>query len=419
LSIGIEKAIEVLSMNLSDFSSSAFYENPYPLYRELREAGALVSLLPTLWITGRYPVTQALLRDKHVGRDFVHYLNTRYDEVTAAGPAFKVFTQSVLMMNPPEHTVLRAKMAKAFGSRYTDKFTSLAENTTHGLIDGIYSKGETDLVAQYASQIPVVVICNLLGLDPEETRLFKQELWHLTAAITKTLEIANINYHDLAIANEGALKLHDFFRNKLAQRRKVPGDDLISLFLSLDEALGMSDEEIISNVIFLFAAGHETSGNMIGNAIICLYRHPETLARIRDNPELLSQCVLECLRHENSLQIAAREVLEDFHFEGHYLRRGDTVIVCLGAANRDPVKFENPDDFLIDRPGLDARELTSFGGGQHYCLGARLAFIEIKVALQTLLGRMPDLQITNINELNWHKAHTLRGVQSLHGRWSV
>lgn len=406
-------------MNISDFASESTYNNPYPLYEQLREKGALVSLLPTLWITGRYAVTQELLRDKHVGRDVVYFLSSRFDDEAIKGAAFQVFGESVLMMNSLEHSTLRGMLAKVFSPRHMEEFREVAQRTTNKLIDGFYAEGTVDLISQYARKIPVVVICKLLGLDEEDTRLFTQELWCLTSAIGKTLELTGVSYHDLSAGNAAAIKLYDFFRLKLEQRKNSPADDLISLLLSLENSeFKLTDDQIISNIIFLFTAGHETSGNMIGNAIVCLYKHPEVYARLTQDKTLLPGFVLECLRYETSLQIAAREILEDFEFEGFKLRRGDTVILCLGSANRDPQQFDRPDEFIIDRLDLNARQLTSFGGGIHYCLGARLALMEIEVAIQALIERIPALQVTDLENMCWHPTHTVRGVSSLDATWA-
>ncbi len=324
------------------------------------------------------------------------------------------------MMNPPDHTRLRALLMQAFNARHIDEFTQLAHDTADHLIDQFAAAGNADLVNGYALQLPLIAICRLLGLDEAETSLFTIRMWRLTQSFTRALEVANMSGADIDDANEATRSLHEFFKEKLHQRRNSPGEDLISLLLHLEErGARMSDEEIVANIIFLFAAGHETTSNMIGNALITLFRHPESLDRVQRDESLLPACVLECLRYDSSVQIAAREVIEDFTFEGVSLRRGDTVAICLGSANRDPEKFADPDRFMIDRPALDARELASFGGGLHYCLGARLAMIEITVALRTLLKRLPGLALTNLDKLNWHAANTLRGVESLHAMWAL
>jgi cytochrome P450 len=407
-------------MHFADFGQPSFYEDPYSVYEQLRAAGPIVSLLPRLWITGRHGVAESLLRDRRMGKDYMGYIRSRYDDGLAAGAAFQTFDRSLLMMNPPDHTRLRGLLMQAFNARHIEEFTQLARDTANHLVDQFVAAGNADLVDAYALKLPIIAICHLLGLDESETHLFTTSMWRLTQSFTRALEVANMSGADIDDANEATLALHEFFKEKLRQRRDNPGNDLISLLLHLEErGARMSDEEIVANIIFLFAAGHETTSNMIGNVLITLFRHPASLARVQRDESLLPACVLECLRYDSSVQIAAREVIEDFTFEGVSLRRGDTVAICLGSANRDPEKFVEPDRFLIDRPGLDARELASFGGGLHYCLGARLAMIEITVALGTLLRRLPGLELTNLDELNWHPANTLRGVESLHATWPL
>jgi cytochrome P450 len=407
-------------MHFADFGGTSFYEDPYPVYEQLREAGPIVSLLPKLWITGRCSVAESLLRDRRMGKGYLEYIRARYGDELASGAAFQTFDRSLLMLNPPDHTRLRSLLMQAFNARHIDAFTQLAQDIADQLVNQFFTAGSADLVSAYALKLPLVAICHLLGLDEAETSLFCSQMWRLTQSFTRALEVANMSGRDIDEANEATLRLHEFFNAKLHQRRNEPGDDLISLLLRVGErGARMSDEEIVSNIIFLFAAGHETTSNMIGNALITLFRHPDALARVRHDESLLPACVLECLRYDSSVQIAAREVIEDFTFEGVSLRRGDTVAICLGSANRDPEKFTEPDRFMIDRPGLDARELAGFGGGLHYCLGSRLAMIEITVALRTLLKRLPDLEPTSLHTLKWHPTNTLRGVEALHAAWSL
>lgn len=407
-------------MNVSDFGSAAFYENPYPLYEKLRSEGALVGLLPGLWITGHHRVAEIMLREKHVGKDFMAFIRSRYGEAAEEGAAFQLFNQSLLMMNPPEHTALKALWARAFSARHTQDFFKLARQTTHSLIDGFYGDGQVDLVAQYNNKVPLVVICNLLGLTDAQTDFFSRELWHLTTALTRSLELSGFSELDVIKADDAALKLRDFFLERLYERRKKSGADLISQLLALEESgWCMSDEQMIANIIFLFAAGHETSGNMIGNALVSLFKHPDILRRVRDDKTLLPACILESLRYDSSVHVAAREVIEDFDFEGTSLHKGDTIVVSLGSANHDPLKFKDPELFVLDRPGLEVRDLASFGGGAHYCVGARLALIEIETALLSLFERMPDIEIVDMEHLNWHQSTTIRGVDSLTARWSI
>jgi cytochrome P450 len=197
-------------------------------------------------------------------------------------------------------------------------------------------------------------------------------------------------------------------------RRTRPGDDLVSRLLSVEaDGRRLSDDEVVSNVLLLFFAGHETTSNMIGNALVSLHKFPQQLRRLREQPHLLQNAIVECMRYESSVQIGLRVALEDgVEIEGIVLPRGATVSLMFGGANRDPARFEHPNELMIERTEND-RRILSFGGGLHYCVGARLALLELQIALEALMTRMPDLRVTNLHDLHWHHHNTLRGVDAI------
>jgi cytochrome P450 len=219
----------------------------------------------------------------------------------------------------------------------------------------------------------------------------------------------------LAEANEAALTLEAYFRDVVAQRRANPGDDIISSLLAVEEGgVPLTEDEIISNVILLFVAGHETTSNMIGNALIALHRHPAELAELKREPALMSKAVVECMRYDGSVQMVVRTALEEVVADDVTLAPGTIVFMLIGAANRDPDSFPEPDRIDFGRAGNS--RFLAFGAGIHYCLGARIALLEIEVALKTLISYFPDLQLVELDRLNWHKRNNLRGVQSLLAR---
>lgn len=407
-------------MDFVDFSTAAFYENPYPFYSELRNEGPFVSLLPKIWITGRYAVAEEVLKDRRLGRWHEEYVRLRYGEDRKDEPVFQTFYQMLLMLNPPQHTRVRALVMKAFNASHSEKFTQLARNVADALIDRFVEHGSTDLVSTYALRLPIMVICKLLGLEDVDTGPFAEEMWRLTVPFSRAFEASGMSNREIDEANHATLKLRTFFRGELDKRRRRPKNDLISRFLQVEEqGQGMSEDEIIANLIFLFVAGHETTANMIGNALIALYRHPDELAKIRRDPALIPAAVIECLRFDGSVQMAFRDVVEDVEMDGYRFRRGDTIFLCSGSSNRDPAQFAEPDRFRIGRADASARQLLNFGGGLHYCLGARLSMIELEVAIGVLLQRLPDLAIPGLDNLVWHQSNTLRGVETLPAQWRV
>jgi len=406
-------------MDFLNFTGTDFYNNPYPFYADLRDEGAFVSLMPKIWITGRYAVVDMVLRDRRLGRWHEEYVRLRYGEERSKDPVFQVFYQMALMINPPQHTHVRALMMKAFNTSHSEQFVQLSHATADALIDQLIDQGSADLIKTYALRLPIMVICKLLGLDEADTGPFAETLRELTLPFTRAFEAAGMSSRELDEANASTLKLQVFFRRELDKRRRRPTNDLISRFLQAEEnGQRMSDDEIIANIVLLFIAGHETTTGMIGNALVALHRHPAELDRLRRDPALISPCMIECLGYDSSVQIAFRDVLEEVALDGYRFYRGDTILLCLGFANRDPARFAEPDRFRIDRTDIDLRQLLSFGGGLHYCIGARLTMIELEVAINTLLRRLPDMRIPDLEQITWHSSNTLRGVESLPAIWT-
>jgi cytochrome P450 len=404
-------------MKLTDLSSADFYRDPYPLYQTLRAEGPFVQAAPHILMTGRYDVIDALLLDRRMGKGYMQSIRARYGEDGPRQPAFQALARMFLMMNPPEHTRLRALLMKAFNARSVESLRAVSQRVADELIDAFPADDSFDLVHAYMQPLPVKIICSLLDVPVEDART----LGVTVGELVQSLEAAPLNADGLAKINEAALALEDYFRSVVLERRKNLGTDLISMLLSVEEdGQRLSDDEVVSNVILLFAAGHETTSNMIGNSLIALHRHPDQLALLKKQPELLPKAVAECMRYDSSVQFLTRMALEDTEVDGIKLPKGALVFMLLGAANRDPAHFQDPDKLLIERPENNSR-MIMFGGGIHYCLGARLATLEIQIALGTLLARVPELQLLNTQDLRWYPRNTLRGVESLMavGRQSV
>lgn len=398
-------------MKVSDLTSPTFYANPYHLYKQLRAAGPIIKLAPKVWVTGRYSIIDAILRDRRMGRSYMHAIRSRYGNVRAQEPIFRSFERMLLLLEPPNHTRLRGLLAKAFNAKQEASFRQLTQVIADRLIDRFVKTGSMDVMRDYAVPIPLQVICTLLDVPYEDAAMFSNAV----DAIVLNLEVARMRDEQIDAANTATIALENYFAPILHERRRNPGDDLISRLLLAEEGNNrLTEEEILANIILLFFAGHETTANMIGNALIALHHHPEQLAKIIADVSLVPGMIAECLRYDGSVQLGARAALEDMEIEGTPIARGDMIFAFLGAANRDPDKFEQPDQLIIER--TDTRHLT-FGGGIHHCLGARLATIELEVALDTLFRRLPDMQITNLDKLRWHQRNALRGVESLSAIW--
>ncbi len=396
-----------------DLNSPALLRNPYPLYAELRREAPIHRLMPGIWLTTRYEDADRILRDPRFGKDFLAGVARRYGADAVEKPAFQMVNRFMLLMNPPQHTRLRGLVGKAFSVKQAPELRRLAQREADRLIDGFIDRGCADLVRTFAYPLPVRIICALLDIPPEDGLPYLED----AQALVKVFEPSPIGPSDIDAADRAAQAFERHFREVCDERRKNPGCDLISLLLQAEEGEDrLSGDEIVANVALLFLAGHETTANMIGNALLTLFRHPEQLASLRANPSLLPRAVNECLRYETSVHIAARVAMHDVAIGTVTIKRGETVYISLAAANRDPAVFEDPERFLIERPEPTPRPL-SFGGGLHYCLGARLARIELETALGCLLQRLPALQLENIDAPLWKPTIAIRGLDRLQARW--
>jgi cytochrome P450 len=395
-------------MKFSDLSSPAFFENPYPFYEQLRGEGALVPLAPNVMLTGRYAVIDALLHDRRMAKTYMPSVVARYGESGREQPVFQALSRMFLMMNPPTHTRLRGLLMKAFNARQIDMLRDIAQSTADSLIDVLKPRAEFDLISDYTLPLPVNIICRLLDVPVAEG----VKLGSAASRLASALDAAPMDTASLAEANEATLALERYFAGVVEERRMKPGSDLVSALLRAEEAgQSLTEDEIVSNVLLLFIAGHETTSNMLGNALIALHRQPEQLDLLRRDVSLMPKAVNECLRFDSSVQMIVRTALEEVQVGELSLARGTMVFMMLGAANRDPEQFDRPDELDIER-AVQGR-LLSFGAGIHHCLGARLAMLELETGLGTALARLPDLRVTNLDALKWRQRNNLRGVESL------
>jgi len=400
-------------MQISDLMSPNFFSDPYPVYDQMREAGSLVALGPGTWMTGSYAVVDALLRDRRAGKKYMERVTSVYGEEAVKGELFEANANTLLQMNPPVHSRLRRLLAKAFNAYQVKSFTATAESVADRLIDELTPKGEGDILEKYAYALPLEIICDMMDIPPSDGPMLSRA----GQVATRSVEPELMTPADIEEGNRAISHFQSYFNDLVRKRRLQPGSDLISVLLSTeDEGESLTDAEIFSNVLLLFLAGHETTANMISNAIIALHDHPEMIARAIADESLWPAIVSECMRYDNSIQVTVRALMEDVDIDGHQLKKGDTIYLYLGAANRDPSIFDQPNRLALDRTEKAVSSM-SFGAGAHFCLGARLAAIELEVALRKLATRLPDFELTNATSLQWRRRSVVRGVTSLRARW--
>jgi cytochrome P450 len=279
------------------------------------------------------------------------------------------------------------------------------------LLDELEPKGHCDIMSEFAFKLPVIVICQMLGIPREDWPGFLEG----SNISGRLIDPTPLGDEELARENANVEESGSYFRDLCERRRENPEDDLITALVQAETEDGvLTEEEVAANIQLLFGAGHETTVNLIGNGLIALHRHPQQLQLLKSDAALATNAVEELLRYDSSVQFSARTALEDAEIHGRKIAKGEEVLTLLGAANHDPEMYEDPDSLNIGREKI--RPL-SFGGGIHTCLGAQLARIEASVALTTLLKRLPGFKLDDIETPEWKETITLRGLKQLRASW--
>ena len=390
-----------------DVFDPGLIDNPYPWYAELLETGYAEYAPPgrdvTMRVLSRHADVGAVLRDPRFGRaSFRVALQNGLGE----GALARVYRDWFLFQDPPDHTRLRALVSQPFTPRAVEALRPRIAELVESLLDGL--EGGGDLISGFAYQVPVLVICELLGVPNTDRGRFGA--W--SAAVAAGLDnISNPESDVLARGDEGAEGLTDYFRWLVGERRRQPGTDLLTGLIHA-EAAGdrLTEDELLATCVLLFFAGHETTVNLIGNGALALARHPDELARLHANPGLIVSTVEELLRFDSPVQRTGRDAREDVQVNGRQFFAGDRVILLVGAANHDPRQFRDPDRLDITRP--NAATHLSFAAGIHYCVGAPLARLEAQVALNALVRRAPNFRVLT-DSPHWRRTFVLHGLAEL------
>jgi cytochrome P450 len=399
---------------LLDFTNPRFRRDPYPTYRVFREhAGVLRAERGPFRFTllSRHADVTAVLRDPRMSVDRPFQPKPAADDVDPAtlhplARALRALSRIMLFRDPPDHTRLRGLVGKAFTPRMVEALRPRIQGLVDELLAPHLRDGCVDLVRDFAEPLPILVIAELLGLPPEDRASLKR--WSDELAVMLDGSIA---MQHLGRAVQSAIEVIDYLRVHLEAKRRDPKDDLISAMLSAQERDRLSDDEILGTVLIVMGAGHETTTNLIANGALALLRHPDELARLRAEPRLIGSAVEEILRFDSPVQATSRMPMEDVEIGGASFAKGVEIGLLIGAANRDPAVFPEPDRFDVAR--ADNRHL-SFGLGIHFCLGAGLARLEGQVALGTLVASAPALALDCADDaLAWRPGWLLRGPTSL------
>jgi cytochrome P450 len=381
----------------------AFVADPYPTYHRLRTEDPVHHSPLGFWVLTRYDDVVAALRDPRLAREaLASFVAARFG---ASAPATGF---SMLDRDPPDHTRLRGLVSKAFTPRVVEGLRPRIQEIVDGLLDRAAGRGSMDLIEEFAYPIPVAVICEMLGVPVEDHEQFKGWSLDIARGLDLILLGPDSDVGRRSVAARQALA--EYFRGLIAQRRAAPRSDMLSDLIAAEEAGDKLNEvELLATCILLLIAGHETTVNLIGNGTLALLRHRDQLQRLRREPALIGTAIEELLRFDGPVQRTARIPSEDVVFGGRTIAKGEMVMPFIGAADRDPAQFPDPDRLDIGR--ADNRHIA-FGWGIHFCLGAPLARLEGQIAINTLVRRLPKLELAT-PEPEYRQSLTLRGLKAL------
>jgi len=385
--------------------------NPYPLYRRLREEDP-VHWDPFLhsWVVTRYADVVRVLHEFSADRTPTPEQLTRMN-LAAMNPIAAVMVKQMLFMDPPAHTRLRSLASSVFRPGRVEILRSQIQAIADQLIDRLQGSHHMEVLGDFAEPLPAIVTATLLGVPTSDHVQLKS--W--SADFAEMLGNFQHNPDRVPKVRRSLEQLSEYLRASIAELRKRPRDGLINCLLTAEiNGDRLTEEEVIANSIVTMVGGQETTTNLIGNGILTLLRNPEQLTKLRQDPFLMPPAVEELLRYESPSQHTARMAPEDVMLGGRLIGKRQAVMAVMGAANRDPERFPDPDRLDIERK--DNRHVA-FGWAAHFCFGAPLARIEGQIAFDTMLRRLPQLELADAS-LTWRNNLGLRGLTALHVNFS-
>jgi cytochrome P450 len=389
-----------------------FTADPYAVYDRFRATHPVLWVPmpihghPGFWFLSRHADVTAVLKSPAFGWEVHKKLGGKPPAVPGQQPLLDLLAKWMTFRDPPDHTRLRGLVNRAFTPGVVEQLVPRIRAAADVLLDRAAARGPTlEVVHDLAFPLTTLVIAELLGIPVPDREKFQEWSKRLERAVDLGRKLDAI-----APGTEAAVAMTAYFRQIVDERREQRGDDLLSSLLDVeDEGDRLTTEELIATCILLMFAGHETTTNLITNGVLCLLRHPDQAARLRADPGLMRSAVEECLRYESPLQIIFRHAFEDAEISGRKVRATQLIGLGLGAANRDPAVFPEPNTFDI---GRTPNPHVAFGVGIHYCVGAPLSKVETQVVFRAMLDRWPNLRLAR--EPEWQAGRVmLRGPKSL------
>ncbi len=384
-----------------------FLDDPRPVYHAMRERSPVLwsSLIPPgQWIVTRHSDAMAVLRDGRLGKQD-YWDQMASDRGGLDSDVIRVLRTWMSQIDPPDHGRIRSLFTRTFVPSSIERLKPRIEAIVDGLLDDMERAWPADFMTAVAFPLPAIVICEMLGVPPEDRDQFKRWSLDLTHVFDPF-----VGEETLQRSYEAIVAFRTYLGKLIAQRLVAPQADLLSELVQAHHAEGkLSDEELMANTIFMVWAGHETTMSLLGNGLLTLLRHPDVYASLRDDSDASEAIVEECLRHEGPIRITSRIALEDLEVGGKAITAGQMVVVMGAAANCDPQIFDDPDRFVVSR--RPNRHL-GFGGGIHFCLGAPLARAEVQIAFRRIAERFPTLQLVP-ESATWATSLFLRRLERL------
>jgi len=380
--------------------------DPYPLYRRLRTEDPVHwdRFLHT-WVVTRYPDVLRVLHSFSADRTPTPTQLTAMG-LSALNPIAKVMVKQMLFMDPPAHTRLRGLASAAFTPARVMVLREHIQSIADDLLGRVQAQGKMDVIADFAAPLPAIVTAGMLGVPAADH--VKLKGW--SADFAEMLGNFQHNPDRIPRVLQSTNHLVSYFQNAIAEIREYPREGLIHSFMTAEiEGDRLTDEEIVANCVVTMVGGQETTTNLIGNGLLTLLRNPAPLEQLRNDSRLIPSAVEELLRFESPSQHTGRIAKEDVEIDGRPIRKGQAVMAIMAAANRDPDRFPDPDTLLLER--ADNKHLA-FGWSNHFCFGAPLARMEGQIAFETLLRRLPGLQLAP-GPLTWRSNSGLRGLTAL------
>ena len=392
-----------------------FIRNPYPVYRELHTTHPIFYDDPSqMWLFARHEDVASMLRNRRFfGRSILHLVDRAELDLPPENPDHDSFSNlgrhSMMDKEPPEHTRLRGLVHLAFTPKRVRELQDRIQQIANDLIDATLKQGMMEVLEDFAVPLSVTVIAELLGIPQED----RHHLRPWSSAIVKMYELDHTD-DQAQLAVKASSEFADYLRHLANTRVQEPQDDLITALALVEAENGdrLTEDELISTCVLLLNAGHEATVNVVANGLLALFHDRPSFDFFKSNLSIMPTAIEEIMRYDTPLQLFKRWVLEDIDYKGIDLKQGMEIGLLYGAANHDASVFDHPEQLNLIR---DPNPHISFGGGVHYCLGAPLARVELTIAFNTLLTRLPNMELAE--EPQYQPSFVIRGLKSLNIRF--